>query len=394
MNILALNAYPNGTRVFFWNAAGDIKYGTVQSTSRLADGTQVVVINIDGALVELVLSRIPVGAGDMVNPDSEVDVEWGVAMILARKKGSFYFNGNHDALVGNEHIITYCLGNHCEIYTFHVFQPREIYSMEAEMSPVHSPRPPVRTEYLASGEDALLMEPYSSKIQVSGDFAVAHGDAYTDHYLACKINTCALSDDRQHLRVTTPARGTEDDLVQMAQCWPLLKELHLKTSSCGWELPTRLSFRGIVGRQRKRLIDVHVKPPPAAVLHVLSPADTLATYVRDYKRSGSVTIVEGRRSGDVWISQGDAIDGKGRLGRARYYHNDWLAKTSAKLKCYQCSLCALAEIHFTLTLWGIAGVKKDVYGGEIELIRILDPSPPAQPVPSSEEKALPPSRNR
>ncbi|KAI6004719.1 hypothetical protein EDD15DRAFT_2359476 [Pisolithus albus] len=33
---------------------------------------------------------------------------------------------------------------------------------------------------------------------------------------------------------------------------------------------------------------------------------------------------------------------------------------------------ALVEIHFTLTHWGIAGVKKDVYGGEIELIRILD----------------------
>ncbi|KAI5987857.1 S-adenosyl-L-methionine-dependent methyltransferase [Pisolithus albus] len=29
---------------------------------------------------------LPVGAGDMVNPDAEVDVEWGVAMILARKK--------------------------------------------------------------------------------------------------------------------------------------------------------------------------------------------------------------------------------------------------------------------------------------------------------------------
>ncbi|KAI6037454.1 hypothetical protein BKA83DRAFT_4176437, partial [Pisolithus microcarpus] len=35
----------NGTRVFFWTAAGDIKYGTVQSTSRLAD---VIVIDIDG----------------------------------------------------------------------------------------------------------------------------------------------------------------------------------------------------------------------------------------------------------------------------------------------------------------------------------------------------------
>ena len=38
----------------------------------------------------------------------------------------------------------------------------------------------------------------------------------------------------------------------------------------------------------------------------------------EYKRStsASVTVVEGRRSGDVWISKGDAVDGKGKLGRA------------------------------------------------------------------------------
>ncbi|KAF9450669.1 hypothetical protein P691DRAFT_700859 [Macrolepiota fuliginosa MF-IS2] len=38
----------------------------------------------------------------------------------------------------------------------------------------------------------------------------------------------------------------------------------------------------------------------------------------DYKRSvaASVTVVEGRRSGDVWIAKGDAVDGKGKLGRA------------------------------------------------------------------------------
>lgn len=34
---------------------------------------------------------------------------------------------------------------------------------------------------------------------------------------------------------------------------------------------------------------------------------------------------------------------------------------------------ALVEIHFTLTHWGIAGVKRDVYGGEIEKIRVLEP---------------------
>ncbi|KAI6112822.1 hypothetical protein F5141DRAFT_1063160 [Pisolithus sp. B1] len=64
------------------------------------------------------------------------------------------------------------------------------------------------------------------------------------------------------------------------------------------------------------LFDVHMKPPLAVVLHTPSPADTLAMYVRDYKGSGSVTIVEGHHSRDVWISQGDAIDGKGKVGRA------------------------------------------------------------------------------
>ncbi|KAI6122720.1 hypothetical protein EDD16DRAFT_1779991 [Pisolithus croceorrhizus] len=44
------------------------------------------------------------------------------------------------------------------------------------------------------------------------------------------------------------------------------------------------------------LFDVHMKPPLAVVLHTPSPADTLAM--------------------DIWISQGDAIDGKGKVGRA------------------------------------------------------------------------------
>ncbi|KAH8118462.1 hypothetical protein DFH11DRAFT_1502630 [Phellopilus nigrolimitatus] len=35
-----------------------------------------------------------------------------------------------------------------------------------------------------------------------------------------------------------------------------------------------------------------------------------------YTRSGSVTVVESRRSGDVWLSKGDAIDGKNKLRRA------------------------------------------------------------------------------
>ena len=36
----------------------------------------------------------------------------------------------------------------------------------------------------------------------------------------------------------------------------------------------------------------------------------------EYKRSGSVTVVEGRRSGDVWVHNGDAVDGKNKIGRA------------------------------------------------------------------------------
>ncbi|KAI6125395.1 hypothetical protein EDD16DRAFT_1517193 [Pisolithus croceorrhizus] len=39
---------------------------------------------------------------------------------------------------------------------------------------------------------------------------------------------------------------TDDDLAHMAQSWPLLKELHLKTYTCGWALPTGLSLAGIM----------------------------------------------------------------------------------------------------------------------------------------------------
>ncbi|KAH9479327.1 hypothetical protein JR316_0007917 [Psilocybe cubensis] len=41
-------------------------------------------------------------------------------------------------------------------------------------------------------------------------------------------------------------------------------------------------------------------------------------FSHEYKRSTScsVTVVEGRRSGDVWLSKGDAVDGKGKIGRA------------------------------------------------------------------------------
>ncbi|KAG1736741.1 hypothetical protein EDB19DRAFT_1910079 [Suillus lakei] len=43
-----MNAFPNGTRVFYWASGGEIKYGTVQATNRMADGTQIVVVKVDG----------------------------------------------------------------------------------------------------------------------------------------------------------------------------------------------------------------------------------------------------------------------------------------------------------------------------------------------------------
>ncbi|KAG2132827.1 uncharacterized protein EDB93DRAFT_893061 [Suillus bovinus] len=57
-----MNAFPNGTRVFnwtgseikygtrvfYWASSGEIKYGTVQAINRMADGTQIVVIKVDG----------------------------------------------------------------------------------------------------------------------------------------------------------------------------------------------------------------------------------------------------------------------------------------------------------------------------------------------------------
>ncbi|EGO02088.1 hypothetical protein SERLA73DRAFT_71232 [Serpula lacrymans var. lacrymans S7.3] len=63
------------------------------------------------------------------------------------------------------------------------------------------------------------------------------------------------------------------------------------------------------------LFDAHSEPP-SIVMRAPSPATTLASYNREYKRSGSVTVVEGRRSGDVWISKGDAVHGKSKVGRA------------------------------------------------------------------------------
>ncbi|KAI1796144.1 hypothetical protein LXA43DRAFT_654974 [Ganoderma leucocontextum] len=59
--------------------------------------------------------------------------------------------------------------------------------------------------------------------------------------------------------------------------------------------------------------------PPSAVLRAPSPASTTPSYLKyshEYKRSGSVTVVESRRSTDVWLTNGDAVDNKGKVGRA------------------------------------------------------------------------------
>ncbi|EIN07758.1 hypothetical protein PUNSTDRAFT_135281 [Punctularia strigosozonata HHB-11173 SS5] len=49
------NAFPPGTRVFFWDGSGTVKHGVVLATARLGDGTQVAQVQVEGetALVSL-----------------------------------------------------------------------------------------------------------------------------------------------------------------------------------------------------------------------------------------------------------------------------------------------------------------------------------------------------
>jgi hypothetical protein len=59
---------------------------------------------------------------------------------------------------------------------------------------------------------------------------------------------------------------------------------------------------------------------PPALMRSTSPASTIQglpsrKFSHEYKRSGSITVVEGRRSGDVWIDNGDAVEGKSKVGR-------------------------------------------------------------------------------
>jgi hypothetical protein len=61
---IVMNAFPNCTRVFYWDVNGTIKYGTVESTSRMTDGTQVVNVLVDSVTQEQ--RRIPDGAGGFI----------------------------------------------------------------------------------------------------------------------------------------------------------------------------------------------------------------------------------------------------------------------------------------------------------------------------------------
>ncbi|KAH8094952.1 hypothetical protein BXZ70DRAFT_347360 [Cristinia sonorae] len=56
--------------------------------------------------------------------------------------------------------------------------------------------------------------------------------------------------------------------------------------------------------------------PPSVVMRAPSAMSTVASFSHEYKRSGSVTVVEGRRSGDIWIANGDAVEGKNKFGCA------------------------------------------------------------------------------
>ena len=48
---VVMNAFPNGACVFYWDVNGTIIYGTVESTSRMTDGTLVINVKVDGGSV-------------------------------------------------------------------------------------------------------------------------------------------------------------------------------------------------------------------------------------------------------------------------------------------------------------------------------------------------------
>ncbi|KAJ7776082.1 hypothetical protein B0H14DRAFT_2964256 [Mycena olivaceomarginata] len=54
-----MNMFPPGTRVFYWNGAGQTVYGTVKQMAHTGDGTMVVNIrNDNGETVDLPASSV------------------------------------------------------------------------------------------------------------------------------------------------------------------------------------------------------------------------------------------------------------------------------------------------------------------------------------------------
>ena len=61
--------------------------------------------------------------------------------------------------------------------------------------------------------------------------------------------------------------------------------------------------------------------PPAALLRTPSLGSSIprlpsGRFSYEYKQGSSVTVVEGRRSDDIWVSNGDAVRGKSKVNRA------------------------------------------------------------------------------
>ena len=65
-----MNIFPAGIHVFYWDIDGSIKYGMVESTSRMLNGTQVVNICIDGITQHY--SQVPDGAGGFITRITQV----------------------------------------------------------------------------------------------------------------------------------------------------------------------------------------------------------------------------------------------------------------------------------------------------------------------------------
>ncbi|EIW76327.1 hypothetical protein CONPUDRAFT_168889 [Coniophora puteana RWD-64-598 SS2] len=61
------------------------------------------------------------------------------------------------------------------------------------------------------------------------------------------------------------------------------------------------------------LFDAHIQDSAS---RAPTPASTNTLISSRYKRSASTTVVDDRRSGDVWLAKGDAVDRRNKLGRA------------------------------------------------------------------------------